>query len=118
MAAVFGSAALAGVVVLAFTDTSWLATADGIAMALWLGLATTTVAYLLFARGLQRLQAATVSTLTLMEPVTATLLGVIVLGERLGSLEVAGLTALAAGIALLVVRNPRTARRRESGLTS
>lgn len=118
MAAVFGSAALAGVVVLALTDTAWLATADGIAMALWLGLATTTVAYLLFARGLQRLQAATVSTLTLMEPVTATLLGVIVLGERLGSLEVAGLTALAAGIALLVVRNPRTARRRESGLTS
>lgn len=114
MAAVFGSAAAAGAVMLAFTDLRWLATADGIAMALWLGLATTTVAYLLFARGLQRLKAATVSTLTLMEPLTATLLGVVVLGERLELSEVVGLAALTLGIALLVVpyrsRLPKGAR--------
>ena len=44
---VFGLAAILGVVLLSFTDTRWMATGPGITMALWLGLGTTTVAYLL-----------------------------------------------------------------------
>ena len=43
----------------------------------------TALAYVLFARGLGRLSAATVTTLVLAEPLVATLLGVAVLGERL-----------------------------------
>ena len=47
-------------------------------------------AYLLFASGLRHLPANEVATLTLAEPVTATLLGAIVLGERPGAVAVAG----------------------------
>jgi DME family drug/metabolite transporter len=107
MGSVFGWAAAASVPLLLLTDLRWLGTADGVAMALWLGLATTTVGYLLYARGLIGLSAATVSTLTLAEPLTATLLGILLLGERLSGSAVAGIIVLATGLVLLVL--PRRA---------
>jgi DME family drug/metabolite transporter len=107
MGSVFGWAAAASVPLLLFTDLRWLATGSGLAMALWLGLVTTTVAYLLFARGLIGLSAATVSTLTLAEPLTATLLGILVLNEQLSGNAVIGIIVLALGLVLLVL--PRRA---------
>lgn len=94
---------------LPFADVGWLAEPRGIAMALWLGLATIGVAYVLFTWGLSGLTAATAATLTLAEPLTASILGVVVLGERLSPLAVAGLVVLAAGLALLALgsRAPR-----------
>ncbi len=94
---------------LPFVDVGWLAEPRGIAMALWLGLATIGVAYVLFTWGLSGLTAATAATLTLAEPLTASILGVVVLGERLSPLAVAGLVVLAAGLALLALgsRAPR-----------
>lgn len=109
MGAVFGAAAVASVPLLLVTDASWLATPEGLVMALWLGLVTTTLAYLLFAQGLRHLTAATVSTLTLAEPLTATLLGLLVLHETLGGLAVAGLVVLACGLAILVLPTRRPA---------
>ncbi|MBM7505814.1 EamA family transporter [Agromyces aurantiacus] len=103
MGAIFGVAAAASLPMLLMTDTSWLAAPDGLAMALWLGLVTTTVAYLMFGAGLRRLAPATVSTLTLAEPLTATLLGVLVLQEQLPATAIAGLGVLASGIMLLAV---------------
>ena len=107
MGSVFGWAAAASVPLLLVTDLRWLGTVDGLAMALWLGLVTTTFAYLLFARGLIGLSAATVSTLTLAEPLTATLLGILLLGEHLSSSAVVGVIVLALGLVLLVL--PRRA---------
>ncbi|BDI23126.1 DMT family transporter [Herbiconiux sp. L3-i23] len=109
MGAVFGTAAVFGLAVLLTTDTRWLASADGLAMAAWLGLGTVTVAYLLFGAGLRVLPAPTVSTLTLAEPLTASLLGILVLGERLAPVAWLGIAAIIAGILILVVR-PRPAR--------
>ncbi|RXZ43193.1 DMT family transporter, partial [Agromyces binzhouensis] len=107
MGAMFGVAAALSLPVLLATDTGWLATAPGLAMALWLGLVTTTVAYLLFGAGLKGLTPATVSTLTLAEPLTATLLGVLLLQERLPATAVLGLAVLASGIVLLAVSSSR-----------
>ncbi|WP_438853985.1 DMT family transporter [Agromyces sp. M3QZ16-3] len=107
MGAMFGAAAAASLPVLLATDLGWLATAEGLAMALWLGLVTTTAAYLLFGAGLERLAPATVSTLTLAEPLTATILGVLVLQERLPVTAVLGLAVLASGIVLLVASRSR-----------
>ncbi len=81
-------------------------------MALWLGLATIAVAYTLFTWGLERLTAATAATLTLAEPLTAAILGIVVLGERLSALAIIGLVVLGAGLALLAwgsrpARDPR-----------
>lgn len=96
-----GFAAAVSVFALPFVDLGWLATPSGLTMALWLGVATITVAYTLFTWGLQRLTAATAATLTLAEPLTAAVLGVTVLGERLTPLAVAGLGVLGAGLVLL-----------------
>ncbi|WP_353814944.1 EamA family transporter [Agromyces sp. SYSU T00266] len=115
MGAMFGVAAAASLPVLLATDTTWLATGAGLAMALWLGLVTTTAAYLLFGAGLKRLTPATVSTLTLAEPLTATLLGVILLQERLPATAVLGLAVLASGIVLLAASSSRRMPRRSLG---
>lgn len=95
-----GSAAIAALG-LPFVDISWLGTTSGLVMALWLGLATISIAYVMFTWGLSGLTAATAATLTLGEPLTASVLGIIVLGERLSFLAVGGLVVLAAGLALL-----------------
>lgn len=84
-----------------FVDLAWMETPSGVVMALWLGLATISVAYVFFTWGLSALSAATAATLTLGEPLTATLLGIIVLGERLSLLAIIGLVVLAGGLALL-----------------
>ena len=72
----------------------------------WLGLATTAVAYLFFARGLQRLPAGTVGTLSLAEPLTAAVLGLVVLGEVLTASTGLAALALLAGLVLVALRPP------------
>ena len=83
----------------------WLAEPDGVLMALHLGLACTSVAYVLYGWGLRGVEAATATTLTLAEPVTAAVLAVTVLDERLAwfgwvgaGLVVLGLATLAGGV--------------------
>lgn len=107
MGAVFGWAAVASLPLLFLTDTSWLLSPEGAVMALWLGLVTTTLAYVLFGLGLRGLQASTVATLTLAEPLTASTLGILLLGERLAPLAVGGLAVLAAGILVLTIASGR-----------
>jgi drug/metabolite transporter, DME family len=101
MAVAFGLGGLLLAPVLALADNAWLAEPGGAALALYLGLIPTAVAYLLFASGLERLPAASVATLTLAEPLTAATLGVVVLGERPG--PVAGVGALLVLSGLLVL---------------
>jgi DME family drug/metabolite transporter len=71
----------------------------------------TALAYLLFARGLSRIAASETATLTLAEPLTATLLGVIALGERPGLAAAAGAALVLSGLALLALPPRRSARR-------
>jgi drug/metabolite transporter, DME family len=75
-----------------------------VAMLAWLGLVATAGTYLLFARGLTRLPAATVSTLNLAEPLTAATLGLLVLGERPGARAAVGAIILLTGLALAALR--------------
>ncbi len=103
MGAVFGTAAVLSLPLLLFAGTAWLATPAGAALALWLGVITTMIAYLLFGWGLARLKATTVSTLTLAEPASATVLGVFVLGEQLTASSILGIIAIALGLTLLAL---------------
>jgi DME family drug/metabolite transporter len=109
MAAAFGIAALALLAVPVLGDRGPLLSGGGIALALFLGVVPTAVAYVLFARGLRRLSAAETSTLTLAEPLTAGLLGAAVLGERLTALSGLGAGLVLAGLLVLAVRVPRPA---------
>jgi hypothetical protein len=71
---------------------SWLATGEGLAMALYLGVVATGLAYVLFGFGLRRLTSASAVTLVLAEPLTAALLAALVLDESipLGRLDRCG----------------------------
>lgn len=104
MGTIFGIAALISAPVLLLAGAGWFFTLAGITLALWLGLITTAIAYLLFAWGLQHLDANTVSTLTLAEPLGATLLGTLVLHEELSATSIAGVLALSAGLVIVSLR--------------
>ncbi|MDR6690238.1 DME family drug/metabolite transporter [Microbacterium sp. 1154] len=108
MGAVFGVAAVASLPVLLLAGTSWLLTPNGLALALWLGVVTTAIAYLLFGWGLARLSAVTVSTLTLAEPLAATVLGLFVLREQLTLVSGIGLALIAVGLAVVSAPSRRT----------
>ena len=95
------SAAVISITALPFVDVSWLGSPAGLVMALWLGLATIAIAYVLFTWGLGGLTAATAATLTLAEPLTATVLGVVIVGERLSIVAVIGLAVITAGLIVL-----------------
>lgn len=84
-------------------DTDGLASGRGIAMEVWLGVATTAVSYVLFSAGLRRLRASTVATLSLTEPLTAAVLGVLVLGERPGGTAAVGAALLLSGLVVISV---------------
>ena len=112
MTAAFGLGGLLLLPVLLTQPLAWLVTPSGIAMALWLGLATTTLAYVLFGRGLVHLSVGPVTTLVLAEPVVATLLGVVVLGERLSPAGWAGCVLV---VLALLVQGTDSGRRRGAG---
>jgi DME family drug/metabolite transporter len=101
VAVIFGWSAVGALPLLLLSDPSWLASPEGIVMALWLGLGTITVACLFLANGLRALSASTVTTLGLAEPVTATLLGVLVVHEVLSGRALVGLALVAFGLVLI-----------------
>jgi len=86
---------------------AWLAAPRSLAVVLHLGLVTAGIAYWLFARGLQTVGVATATTLSLAEPATAGLLGVLVLGETLTPLSGLGIVLLFAGLVVLALGSRR-----------
>ena len=96
------SFSIGAVLLLPFAVTSdWWVSGRGVLEVLWLGLATTTVAYLLFGLGLRALQPGHIATLNLLEPVVATVLAVAVLGESLGASGWVGVVLVVIALAVL-----------------
>jgi DME family drug/metabolite transporter len=96
----FSIGALALLPFLAGEPMGWLQTPKGMVMALWLGVAATGVAYLLYGHGLRTLDTATATTLTLAEPVTAALFALVILDEHLSAIEWVGASVVLLGLAL------------------
>jgi DME family drug/metabolite transporter len=88
----------------------WLATPSGVVMALHLGVLATGLAYLLYGWGLRSIGTSTATTLTLAEPVTAAVLAVAILDERLRWFGWLGVALVLLGL-LLVGRGARAWRR-------
>ena len=107
MAAAFAGGAVLLAPVAARTDLGWLADPRGLLVALHLGIVATALAYSLFGRGLARVPTATAATLSLFEPLTATLLGMVILGERLTLLQSAGAIAVLVGVAVIATGGSR-----------
>jgi DME family drug/metabolite transporter len=77
------------------------AVAAGWPLLLYLGLGPTAGAYALFTIGLRRVQAGVAGIVTLLEPLTAAVLGVAAFDESLGALGLAGAGLLLAALALV-----------------
>lgn len=98
---VFGLAGLLLAPLLLSGELGWLRTARGALVALHLGLLATALAYVLFLRGLSQISAERAVTLSLAEPLTATALGLGLLGERLSLAGGIGAALLLLALALV-----------------
>jgi len=92
--------------VLALADAPMRQLALGWPWLLYLGGIATAGAYAAYTFGLRRVPASVAGVATLLEPLTATLLGVTLFGERLGAVGIAGALLLLTALALLVT-DPR-----------
>lgn len=101
MARIFAIGAAPLLPILFLGNSHWLFTSRGIALALWLGLVPTAIAYLAYGAGLRHLQANEAATLTLAEPITATLLGLFILHQHLGAPAWSGIALVFSGLVLL-----------------
>jgi DME family drug/metabolite transporter len=70
---------------------------------LYLGAVATAGAYAIYSMGLRWVPASVAGVVTLLEPLTATLLGVLIFGERLGVAGILGALLLLSALSLLIV---------------
>ena len=97
----FGGGALLLVPVLLVVDLSWLAEPRGVVVVVELGVVATALAYILYTAALVRLPVSHGATLSLAEPLTASLLGTLILGESLAPIQLVGAALVAAGLLAL-----------------
>lgn len=81
----------------------WLAEINGWLLMLHLGILATALSYWLFASGLRSVSASTAMTLSLAEPLTAAILGIVVVGERLTVIPALGLLLILSALLLLIL---------------
>ena len=117
MGAVFGMGGLLLVPVLVITGAPLLASSQAFAVAGYMALVPMFLGYVLFGIGLARVPASTATTITIAEPAVATLLAVLVIGERLTPLGWAGLAVIGFVLVLLAAAPATTLpRQNRSGL--
>ncbi|MEV4421386.1 DMT family transporter [Patulibacter sp. NPDC049589] len=119
IAAVAATLLLGGALLLPAVLADRAPTADGstVLLVAWLALGATAVAYALFVRGLRTTDASAAGVLSLVEPLVAAVLGIVVLGEGLSAAEAGGGALLLAGVVITALpspaRRPRVAARGE-----
>ena len=107
LGAAFGIGAVLSLPIVLVTS-AWVNSALLVGFVLYIGLATTALGYILFGNGLTHLNPGTVSTLTLAEPVLATLMGVFILGEVMNFRGWIGCAVIIGALALLGIVESRT----------
>jgi len=101
LAVAFGGAVPIALLILLLGDSKWLFTSSGFGLALYLGLVPTALAYYFFGKGLSVLPAATVATITLIEPVVAAVFALSLLNETFTVAKVLGMLIVLTGILAL-----------------
>ncbi|RKT84317.1 drug/metabolite transporter, DME family [Saccharopolyspora antimicrobica] len=104
MGAMFGAGALILLPVLALTGGPLLSSSSGLAVAGYLAVIPMGLAYVLFGAGLRHTSTSAATTLSLLEPVVAAILGVLVVGERLDVGAWCGTVLIGAGLVLVSTR--------------
>ena len=113
MGSMFGIGAVLLMPVLLLTGAPLLQSWNTVGIAAYLAIGPMFVAYLLFGMGLRGIRSSAATTITLLEPVVATVLAVLVVGERLAPIGWAGLALVLTGLTVLVTarRGPKMAER-------
>ncbi|ULB11644.1 DMT family transporter [Cereibacter azotoformans] len=110
-ASTFLVAAIVTAPVLALVPVAWAADLRAWPAPLFLGAITTGLAYALFTRGLARLTTSTAVTLSLIEPLTAWLLAILVVGEPVTAQRFLGAMLIFGGLAIVSLAPNRGAAR-------
>jgi DME family drug/metabolite transporter len=105
MGATFGLGGLLLMPVLAMTGGALLASWGNAAVGVYMAVVPMFLGYLCFGYGLARVPVSMATTLTLLEPVIAAILAVLIVGERLPPLGWAGVTLVT--LCLVVITLPR-----------
>lgn len=100
MASVFAIAAVLLSPILVLVDHSWLFNIGGAIVALWLGVITVAFAYWAYSTGLRHVSPADATSLTIVEPVAATMLAAIVLREQPGATAWIGIVIVIASLSI------------------
>lgn len=82
---------------------SWITQPHNLGSMLFMGVMCTSIAYLLFLSGLQKISSSSAVTLSLAEPLTAAMLGVFFVGEYLSMTSWIGVAMLLGGILVLTL---------------
>ncbi|WP_282020382.1 EamA family transporter [Planomicrobium okeanokoites] len=109
VAIIFSVAAVFLIPSLFFFDISYILIPGDAGIIFYLGFATTSLAYILFSKGLKKIPSSSAVTLSLAEPLTASILGVLVVGEVLSWLSWTGVVLLLGGILVLTMGKKRKA---------
>ncbi|HEV7305993.1 DMT family transporter [Ensifer sp.] len=115
MGSIFGIGGMALLPVLAATGAPLLASWTNIAVGVYMALVPVLVAYVLFAYGLARVSATMATTLSLLEPVIAAVLAVVVVGERLPVAGWVGVGLIVGSLFILTVPIGGRRRHRDIG---
>ena len=109
MGATFGLGGLMLLPVLLFTGGPFLASWNNAAVGAYMALVPMFLGYLAYGYGLARVLASTATTLTLLEPVVAAMLAIVVVGERLPPVGWVGVALIIGCLALITApsRLPR-----------
>ena len=118
MGAMFGLGAVLLAPVLLATGAPLLQSGGSIAITAYLALGPMFVAYLFFGAALRVLRSSTATTITLLEPVVASVLAVVVVGERLTSIGWFGIALILAGVAIIATATREPAARTGPGAAS
>jgi len=102
MGGLFGLGAVLLAPVLIATGAPLLAQPQSVAIAAYLAVGPMFVAYLLFGFGLRSIRSSVATTVTLIEPVVAAALAILIVGERLEWTGWLGLALILVGVTLLV----------------
>ena len=102
----FGLGALLLMPVLFVTGAPLLASVNNFSVGLYMAVVPMFIAYLLFGRGLTVVRASLATTITLLEPVVAALLAVMVVGEKLSLTGWFGIGLISACLLIATLRKP------------
>ena len=106
MGSMFGLGALLLMPVLFVTGAPLLASVNNFSVGLYMAVVPMFIAYLLFGRGLTVVRASLATTITLLEPVVAALLAVMVVGEKLSLTGWFGIGLISACLLIATLRKP------------